>query len=115
MPPGTRYRIPEDSPLDEDQAVAYATRLCLVGIYLRYGHMYCYDWGSAKIPLVLQADGGPPTAAARAVDRLQHWPAARPHHVLRARAGRRAAEPRSECRHLLAASRGRPSVPAVIR
>ncbi|MGN5381926.1 hypothetical protein ACQ4WX_47020 [Streptomyces lasalocidi] len=85
--------MPDDSPLDEDQPVAYATRFHLIGMNLRYGRMYLYNWGGTKIPLVLQADGRPPTAAARAVDLLQRRPAGRPDRGLWARAGRRAAEP----------------------
>jgi hypothetical protein len=35
--------------------------------------MYFYNWGGRKLPIVLQAEGGPPTIAARYVERLQEW------------------------------------------
>ncbi|MEV7802182.1 helix-turn-helix domain-containing protein [Microbispora sp. NPDC088329] len=70
---GTVYRIPEDHKLDQAHAIAYAVRFYLIGMYVRYDRMYFYNWGGTKIPLVLQAVGGPPTAAAHAVDTLQHW------------------------------------------
>jgi hypothetical protein len=35
--------------------------------------MYLYNWGGIKIPMVLQAEGGEPTPAARSVEALQRW------------------------------------------
>lgn len=70
---GTGYLAPLQPPVDEATAVAYATRFYLVGLYLRYQRMYFYAWGSRKLPIVLQAEGGPPTAAARAVGLLQRY------------------------------------------
>ncbi|WP_345348643.1 helix-turn-helix transcriptional regulator [Actinoallomurus liliacearum] len=70
---GTVYRIPADRPLDQRRSIAYATRFYLIGMYLRYQRMYFYNWGGTAIPLVLQAAGGRPTAAAQAVDTLQRW------------------------------------------
>ncbi|MEV7012548.1 helix-turn-helix domain-containing protein [Streptosporangium sp. NPDC051022] len=70
---GTVYRIPQDHKLDQAHAIAYAVRFYLIGMYVRYDRMYFYNWGGTKIPLVLQAVGGPPTAAAHAVDTLQRW------------------------------------------
>ncbi|MEQ7128443.1 BTAD domain-containing putative transcriptional regulator [Actinopolymorpha sp. B11F2] len=58
---------------DQATAGAHAVRHFLAGIYARCARMYFYNWGGRKIPLVLQADGGPPTQAARFVERLQHW------------------------------------------
>ncbi|MFB9968075.1 helix-turn-helix domain-containing protein [Sinosporangium siamense] len=70
---GTVYRIAKDRKLDQARAIAYAVRFYLIGMYVRYDRMYFYNWGGTKIPLVLQAVGGPPTAAAHAVDTLQRW------------------------------------------
>ncbi|GII63894.1 hypothetical protein Skr01_39790 [Sphaerisporangium krabiense] len=70
---GTVYRIPQDRKLDEAHAIAYAVRFYLIGMYVRYDRMYFYNWGGTKIPLVLQAVGGPPTSAALAVGTLQRW------------------------------------------
>ncbi|WP_433383068.1 helix-turn-helix domain-containing protein [Actinoplanes sp. CA-142083] len=76
---GTTYTIALQKPLDATTARNYAVRFFLVGLYARnynLERMYFYNWGGTKIPIVLQADGGEPTAAARAVDTLQHWLAA---------------------------------------
>jgi hypothetical protein len=70
---GTTYRIASAQRLDERTARNYAVRLYLVTLYARYDRMYFYNWGGHKIPIVLQAEGGPPTAAARYVEQLQRW------------------------------------------
>ncbi|MFI7230414.1 helix-turn-helix domain-containing protein [Nonomuraea angiospora] len=73
---GTSYTITLQDPLDAVTARNYAVRYFLAGLYLRdlnLERMYFYNWGGAKIPLVLQVEGGAPTAAALAVERLQHW------------------------------------------
>ncbi|MFF2350884.1 BTAD domain-containing putative transcriptional regulator [Kitasatospora sp. NPDC058115] len=70
---GTTYRLAADSTLGEEQAVDQAVRFYLVGLYLRYPRMYFYSWGGRRLPLVLQAEGGPPTRAALAVEELQRW------------------------------------------
>ena len=73
---GTTYTIALQQPLDSETAKAYAVRFFLVGLYARnfnLERMYFYNWGGTKIPIVLQADGGEPTAAALAVGTLQDW------------------------------------------
>jgi hypothetical protein len=73
---GTTYAITLQAPLSQQTAVDYAVRFYLVGIYARnlnLERMYFYNWGSGKIPLVLQAAGGEPTAAALAVEQLERW------------------------------------------
>jgi hypothetical protein len=70
---GTTYEIPLQGSLDEVAAVNHAVRFFLVGIYARMRRMYFYNWGGTKIPIVLQAVGGAPTAAALAVEQLQRW------------------------------------------
>jgi len=73
---GTTYTIPLQQPLDETTARNFAVRFFLVGLYARnynLERMYFYNWGGTKIPIVLQADGGEATAAARAVAVLEHW------------------------------------------
>lgn len=73
---GVTYDIPYQSPLPPARTVPYATRFYLTGLY---GHVYdlrrayFYNWGSNRIPVVLQGVGGRPTEAARAVERLQRW------------------------------------------
>ncbi len=54
----------------------YIRRHFLAGIYGRHfglDRMHFYNWGGTRIPIVLQADGGAPTAAALAVEQLQRW------------------------------------------
>jgi hypothetical protein len=70
---GTTYRIATAQRLDERTASNYAVRLFLVTLYARYDRMYFYNWGGTRIPITLQAEGGPPTTAARYVERLQQW------------------------------------------
>ena len=73
---GTTYSISLQAPLSQEMARAYAVRFYLVGIYARnlnLERMYFYNWGSGKIPIVLQVPGGEPTAAALAVEQLQRW------------------------------------------
>ncbi|WP_330186394.1 beta-galactosidase [Dactylosporangium sp. AC04546] len=73
---GTTYAIPLQGSLAEPKARNYAVRFFLVGLFARNVHldrMYFYNWGGTKIPIVLQADGGAPTAAGLAVAQLQRW------------------------------------------
>nr|WP_221382108.1 helix-turn-helix transcriptional regulator [Actinoplanes polyasparticus] len=73
---GTTYTIPLQDKLDETTARNFAVRFYLVGLLARktfLERMYFYNWGGAKIPIVLQPDGGSPTPAARAVEALQRW------------------------------------------
>jgi hypothetical protein len=73
---GTTYSIPLQKPLAEATARQYAARFFLVGLYGRSAsleRMYFYNWGGTKIPIVLQAEGGAPTAAARAAARVKRW------------------------------------------
>ncbi|MEV8517607.1 helix-turn-helix domain-containing protein [Dactylosporangium sp. NPDC051484] len=73
---GTTYTIPLQGPLDRTKARNYAVRFFLVGLLTRNTNlqrMYFYNWGGTKIPIVLQADGGEPTSAGRAVEQFQAW------------------------------------------
>lgn len=73
---GTTYSINLQAPLSQQMARDYAVRFYLVGLYARnlnLERMYFYNWGSEKIPIVLQAAGGEPTAAALAVEQLERW------------------------------------------
>ncbi|WP_051385566.1 helix-turn-helix domain-containing protein [Actinokineospora inagensis] len=73
---GTTYTIPLADKLDETTSRNYAVRFFLVGLYAydtNLERMYFYNWGGTHIPLVLQAVGGEPTAAALAVEQLQVW------------------------------------------
>ncbi|SEH00952.1 Helix-turn-helix domain-containing protein [Nonomuraea solani] len=73
---GTTYDIPLQGKLEETKARNHAVRFYLTGLYARHFNlerMYFYNWGGTKIPIVLQAVGRPPTAAARAVEELQRW------------------------------------------
>jgi transcriptional regulator with XRE-family HTH domain len=73
---GTVYDIPLREPLDPARSVDYAIRFYLAGLYGRefnLRRMYFYNWGSGKLPLVLQVEGSPPTDAALAVETLQRW------------------------------------------
>lgn len=70
---GPAHDIPTVEPLREEDANNYAVRHYLAGLYARYGRMYFYSWGPRNLPLVLQAEGGPPTRAALFVQRLQEW------------------------------------------
>jgi hypothetical protein len=73
---GTTYTIALEKPLDGATATNFAVRFFLVGLYGRdvsLERMYFYNWGGTRIPIVLQADGGAPTPAARAVERLHRW------------------------------------------
>ncbi|GAA2596766.1 hypothetical protein GCM10010399_29250 [Dactylosporangium fulvum] len=73
---GTTYAIPLQGSLDEVKARDYAVRFFLVGLLARnvnLERMYFYNWGGTKIPIVLQADGGQPTAAGLAVAQLKRW------------------------------------------
>jgi hypothetical protein len=70
---GPGFNIPDARPLDEETAANHAARFYLTGLFARFERMYFYNWGSRKIPLVLQAEGGPPTRAALGVAELQRW------------------------------------------
>ena len=73
---GTVQTLPLNDPLDEETAANHAVRFYLTGLYARnrdLERMYFYAWGNGKIPLVLQAEGQPPTKAGRFVARLQQW------------------------------------------
>ncbi|WP_165969082.1 BTAD domain-containing putative transcriptional regulator [Actinomadura sp. KC06] len=70
---GPAHDIPTVEPLGEEDANNYAVRHYLAGLYARYSRMYFYSWGPRNLPLVLQAEGGPPTRAALFVQRLQQW------------------------------------------
>ncbi len=73
---GTTYTIALERPLDAETARNFAVRFFLTGIFGRHfqlDRMYFYNWGGTKIPIVLQVDGGAPTAAALAVEQLQRW------------------------------------------
>ncbi|MEV7552887.1 helix-turn-helix domain-containing protein [Amycolatopsis sp. NPDC089917] len=70
---GSAYDVNRQRSVDADRGARHAVRFFLSGLYAQYRRMYFYNWGSAKIPIVLQPAGGPPTKAARHVDRLHHW------------------------------------------
>jgi DNA-binding SARP family transcriptional activator len=70
---GTTYQIALEKPLGARDANDFAVRFYLVGLYIRFTRMYFYSWGSRKIPLVLQAEGGAPTQAALGIEQLQNW------------------------------------------
>ncbi|KUL28036.1 helix-turn-helix domain-containing protein [Actinoplanes awajinensis] len=73
---GTTYTIPLQGRLDEATARNYAVRFYLVGLLARktfLERMYLYNWGGAKVPIVLQVDGGSPTPAAQAIATVQRW------------------------------------------
>lgn len=73
---GTTYDIPLQGSLDRRRATDYAMRFYLAGLYGRefgLARMYFYNWGSGRLPLVLQAEGMPPTGAGLAVETLQRW------------------------------------------
>ncbi|MEU8662492.1 helix-turn-helix domain-containing protein [Actinoplanes philippinensis] len=73
---GTMYEIPLQGHLPETMARDYAVRFFLVGLLARETNlerMYFYNWGGARVPIVLQADGGAPTPAARAIEVLEQW------------------------------------------
>ncbi|MGW0737066.1 helix-turn-helix domain-containing protein [Streptomyces sp. NPDC002851] len=73
---GTTQTLPLNDPLEEERAADHAVRFYLTGLYARNRNlerMYFYAWGNGKIPLVLQAEGQPPTKAGLFVARLQQW------------------------------------------
>ncbi|MER6162952.1 helix-turn-helix domain-containing protein [Streptomyces sp. NPDC001868] len=73
---GTTQTVTLNDPLQDDTAADYAVRFYLTGLYARHrglARMYFYAWGNGKIPLVLQAEGQPPTKAGLFVARLQRW------------------------------------------
>ncbi|WP_438289905.1 helix-turn-helix domain-containing protein [Streptomyces sp. HUAS TT7] len=112
---GSAYRVATARPLDAARSIAYAVRFYLIGMYVRYARTYFYNWGGTKVPLVLQAAGGPPTEAARAVATLQQWLAGA--GIVSCGHGTPAGLPGTvwQCRFLLATPVGRPQVPAVVR
>ncbi|MCF6472835.1 cobalamin ABC transporter substrate-binding protein [Nonomuraea sp. MG754425] len=74
---GTTHDIVLERPLDEERAIDHAVRFYLTGLYgSGSGYLrrtYFYAWGARTLPIVLQAEGGAPTRAALAVERLQRW------------------------------------------
>lgn len=73
---GTTQTLPLNDPLEENTAADHAVRFYLTGLYARnrnLARMYFYAWGNGKIPLVIQAEGQPPTKAGLFVARLQQW------------------------------------------
>lgn len=73
---GPAYDIPHGPRLTGARAADYAVRTYLVGLAARDLHLertYLYSWGGTRVPVVLQAERRPPTAAARAVGQLQDW------------------------------------------
>ncbi|MFI0411402.1 helix-turn-helix domain-containing protein [Actinomadura sp. 3N508] len=73
---GTTYNLPLQTKPATATAADYAARFYLTGLYAhRYNlrRMYLYAWGSDRVPIVLQPEGGPPTRAALNVERLQRW------------------------------------------
>ncbi|MGH3490040.1 MAG: BTAD domain-containing putative transcriptional regulator [Actinopolymorphaceae bacterium] len=59
--------------LSQHKATAYAVRHFLAAICARLERTFFYNWGGRRIPVVLQANGGPPTEAAYSAERLQRW------------------------------------------
>ncbi|MFB9684285.1 helix-turn-helix domain-containing protein [Amycolatopsis plumensis] len=73
---GVTYEYVLEDALDDRRAVDYATRFYLVALYgsnFSLARTYFYNWGSTRLPIVLQGVGGPPTRAALAVEELQRW------------------------------------------
>ena len=72
---GTTYRIGDRPEAGRgDEPANYAVRLLSSSrLFAQYERMYFYNWGGAQDPIVLQVEGGPPTSAARYVERLQRW------------------------------------------
>ena len=70
---GTAYDVNVQSPIGADRGADHAVRFYLAGLYAQYRRMYFYNWGSSRVPIVLQPVDGPATKAARYVDRLQGW------------------------------------------
>jgi hypothetical protein len=70
---GSAYDINTQPTLDPDRAADHAVRFFLSGLYAGYRRMYFYNWGSGKLPIVLQPVGGPHTKAASHVERLHLW------------------------------------------
>ncbi|MFE6611761.1 helix-turn-helix domain-containing protein [Amycolatopsis sp. NPDC057786] len=70
---GTDFDVPLQPPVDPALAADYAARFYLTGLYARFKRMYFYNWGSDRVPIVLQPAGGPPTRAAAHVGRLGRW------------------------------------------
>ncbi|MFS8097964.1 helix-turn-helix domain-containing protein [Lentzea alba] len=70
---GSAYDVNLHQPVDADRGAQHAVRFYLSGLYAGYRRMYFYNWGSAKLPIVLQPVGGPYTKAAGHVARLRQW------------------------------------------
>ncbi|MEV0321598.1 helix-turn-helix domain-containing protein [Streptomyces sp. NPDC050658] len=73
---GTTQSLPLADPLDSRQGASHAARFYLTGLYARrFGveRMYFYAWGNSTLPIVLQAEGEPPTKAGLYVEGLQRW------------------------------------------
>lgn len=70
---GSAYDVNTQNRVDEERGAQYAVRFYLSGLHAQYRRMYFYNWGSAKIPIVLQPVGGPETKAARYLEQLREW------------------------------------------
>ncbi|WP_433261784.1 helix-turn-helix domain-containing protein [Actinosynnema sp. CS-041913] len=70
---GQGFSTPLEQPLDPEPAADHAVRYYLVSLYAEYRRVFFYNWGSDRIPIVLQPDGGKPTRAARHVEELGSW------------------------------------------
>ncbi|MFD5247594.1 helix-turn-helix domain-containing protein [Amycolatopsis sp. NPDC058340] len=70
---GPDFDVPLQPPVDPAVASDHAARFFLTGLYARFKRMYFYNWGSDRVPIVLQPAGGPPTRAAAHVERLGRW------------------------------------------
>jgi hypothetical protein len=70
---GQGFATGVEERLDPELAADHAVRFYLVSLYAEYTRVYFYNWGSDRIPIVLQPSGGIPTRAARHVDELGSW------------------------------------------
>lgn len=70
---GPNLDIPLHKQLDPELSADYAARFYLAGLHMQFARMYFYSWGGSKVPVVLQAEQGPPTKAAVFLEELQRW------------------------------------------
>lgn len=73
---GTDRDVAVAPSLDARRALDYAARFYLAGLYSwdrGVRRMYFYSWGGTRVPLVVEPVGGPPTQAARRMERLRQW------------------------------------------
>lgn len=70
---GQGFATGEEPRVPADLAADHAVRFYLVSLYAEYRRAYFYNWGSDRIPIVLQPSGGQPTRAARHVEELSAW------------------------------------------